>query len=91
MSLIGSLRRQADLGVGSNLNYARTHAQICDADSPDFRVILRGDYDVKRRGQRAVASDKFGAVFVKRDFVRVGFDAARLVAGRPDFTCLFIA
>ena len=65
--------------------------EIRDGNAAHLRVILGRNDDLQRGGQRAVAPDEFGAVFVESSLVGVRFDAGRLVAGRPDFAGLHVA
>ena len=65
MCHIGRLGRQAKLGIGSDLNFARARSQVGDGDSAHLRIILGRHDDFERGGQRAVAPDNLGAVFGK--------------------------
>jgi hypothetical protein len=48
------------------------------------RVVFGRDEHLQYGGDRAVAARELRAVLGERYFVGVGFDAARLVRGRPD-------
>ena len=88
---IGGLRSQGQLGIRRDLNIARAWPQIGEGDASHFGVVLRGHDDFKRRGQCAVTPDNLGMVFAEGGLVRLRFDAAGLIARRPDLARLHIA
>ena len=80
MRHIGGLRRQANLRVGCDLNFARARPQIRDRNAAHLRIVFGRDDHFERRGQSAIAPDKFRAVFKEGNLVGIWFDAARLKA-----------
>ena len=64
---------------------------IGDGDPADLGVILGRHRDIHRGRDRAVAPDELGAILVKRDFVGIRLDRARLISGRPHVAAADIA
>ena len=88
---IGGLRSQGQLGIRRDLNVARACPQIGEGDAPHFSIVLGRHDDLERGGQGAIAPDNLGMVFAEGGLVRIGFDAAGLIARRPDLAGLRIA
>ena len=85
------LRRQHQFGVGSDFDRAGTAAAVADRDATDLGIVFGRDDHLHRRGQRAVAADEFGPIFLEAHRVVVRLKSHRLEAGRPDRSALDVA
>ena len=84
MRFVGRARRQHDFCVRSDLDGPDAIAHVRETDAAHLGIALGRHDHVEGRRQVAVAAHELGAVLAERDLVGVGFDARRLVPGRPD-------
>jgi hypothetical protein len=83
MGRVGCGRRQYQLGVGGDFDFAGPEAVVRHGYTACLGIVFRRYHDLERRRDRPVAPGELPLVFAERDVIAVRLDAAGLVACGP--------
>ena len=84
-------RRQHDLGVGRQFDFADAGSLVGHRDPADLGIVLARHQDLGRGEDGSVAAGDFRAILEKGHLVAVGFAPDRLISGRPNLTVRHVA
>ncbi|MNZ63373.1 hypothetical protein D3C78_815180 [compost metagenome] len=89
--IVGGRRREHQFGIGGEFDIACAASVVGQGDLAYLAIVLAGDQHFETGGQRVLALQELGVMFLEEHFAAGHFRAARLQRRRPHRAALGIA
>ncbi|MCY1390258.1 hypothetical protein D9M71_50740 [compost metagenome] len=89
--IVGGRRREHQFGIGGEFDIAGAASVVGQGDLAYLAIVLAGDQHFETGGQRVLALQELGVMFLEEHFAAGHFRAARLQRRRPHRPALGIA